>query len=107
MDVNPLRCCQCVKDRNFESNSQPPLVWSPKKNGCCQCVKDRNFESNSQHGFCFLWYYSVVVSVSKIEISKAIHNIPPFDTIFFGVVVSVSKIEISKAIHNNLPFFLA
>ena len=44
---------------------------------------------------------SVVVSVSKIEISKAIHNLDMFTDVDFIVVVSVSKIEISKAIHNG------
>ena len=42
----------------------------------------------------------VVVSVSKIEISKAIHNRVYCLQWFSLVVVSVSKIEISKAIHN-------
>ena len=42
----------------------------------------------------------VVVSVSKIEISKAIHNDHLLDDAHESVVVSVSKIEISKAIHN-------
>lgn len=43
---------------------------------------------------------SVVISLSKIKISKAIHNptcfhpLPPF------VVISLSKIEISSVIHN-------
>ena len=42
----------------------------------------------------------VVVSVSKIEISKAIHNRTKNLISLLNVVVSVSKIEISKAIHN-------
>ncbi len=42
---------------------------------CCQCVKDRNFESNSQHAVSSYPIDGVVVSVSKIEISKAIHNL--------------------------------
>ena len=46
---------------------------------------------------------NVVVSVSKIEISKAIHNILLIVTFLSRVVVSVSKIEISKAIHNISP----
>ena len=44
----------------------------------------------------------VVVSVSKIEISKAIHNPSLVRVPGTNVVVSVSKIEISKAIHNLL-----
>ena len=45
-------------------------------------------------------YLRVVVSVSKIEISKAIHNDNVVEFVSCPVVVSVSKIEISKAIHN-------
>ncbi len=44
---------------------------------------------------------NVVVSVSKIEISKAIHNKVRNKVYAEAVVVSVSKIEISKAIHNT------
>ena len=49
----------------------------------------------------------VVISLSKIKISKAIHN--PADRLPFRsfVVISLSKIKISKAIHNpadRLPF---
>ena len=42
--------------------------------GCYQSVKDKNFESNSQQktGACIR--VSVVISLSKIKISKAIHN---------------------------------
>ena len=68
--------------------------------GCCQCVKDRNFESNSQHTVVPDSQRPVVVSVSKIEISKAIHNMEFVEDLKEVVVVSVSKIEISKAIHN-------
>ena len=98
--LNNGSCCQCVKDRNFESNSQLSLTLFVLLLGCCQCVKDRNFESNSQLNGISKANTPVVVSVSKIEIFKAIHNCQ----ILFGkstlVVVSVSKIEISKAIHN-------
>ena len=40
--------------------------------------------------------------MSKIEISKAIHNTAGAILVTVVVVVSVSKIEISKAIHNLL-----
>ena len=43
---------------------------------------------------------AVVISVSKIEISKAIHNAELPYLRIKDVVISVSKIEISKAIHN-------
>ena len=46
----------------------------------------------------------VVVSMSKIEISKAIHNILQMIYLWQCVVVSMSKIEISKAIHNKTTF---
>ena len=42
----------------------------------------------------------VVISLSKIKISKAIHNCPLYQPIFLDVVISLSKIKISKAIHN-------
>ena len=42
----------------------------------------------------------VVISLSKIKISKAIHNMIPQLVIFQVVVISLSKIKISKAIHN-------
>ena len=45
---------------------------------------------------------SAVVSVSKIKISKAIHNVLSANQRMMIAVVSVSKIKISKAIHNIL-----
>ena len=47
---------------------------------------------------------SVVIIVSKIEISKAIHNVSMIILYLIGVVIIVSKIEISKAIHNGINF---
>ena len=41
---------------------------------CYQSVKDKNFESNSQLITLVLLTPSVVISLSKIKISKAIHN---------------------------------
>ena len=41
-----------------------------------------------------------VVNVSKIKISKAIHNKIAGKFKDYGDVVNVSKIKISKAIHN-------
>ena len=49
---------------------------------------------------------TVVISVSKIEISKAIHNMELMRRLQICVVISVSKIEISKAIHNILLIFI-
>ena len=43
---------------------------------------------------------AVVISLSKIKISKAIHNGFVGCALFGGVVISLSKIKISKAIHN-------
>ena len=42
-------CYQSVKDKNFESNSQPAVWLKLSTLGCYQSVKDKNFESNSQH----------------------------------------------------------
>ena len=74
---NPLQrfgCHQSVKDKNFESNSQLGASFFPLRLGCHQSVKDKNFESNSQHIFISLILNEVVISLSKIKISKAIHN---------------------------------
>ena len=43
---------------------------------------------------------NVVISLSKIKISKAIHNILAVISFIGTVVISLSKIKISKAIHN-------
>ena len=67
---------------------------------CCQSVKDKNFESNSQPVLASYPSSLVVVSLSKIKISKAIHNSRCAQRLPGGVVVSLSKIKISKAIHN-------
>ena len=67
---------------------------------CYQCVKDKNFESNSQQPIQLIILDLVVISVSKIKISKAIHNSDSDVYAYLSVVISVSKIKISKAIHN-------
>ena len=41
-------CYQSVKDKNFESNSQPTAGVNATSVSCYQSVKDKNFESNSQ-----------------------------------------------------------
>ena len=46
--VDCARCQQQVKDKNFESNSQPIRFFLWKTERCQQQVKDKNFESNSQ-----------------------------------------------------------
>ena len=43
----------------------------------------------------------VVISLSKIKISKAIHNMIVLMVNGKTVVISLSKIKISKAIHNR------
>ena len=47
-----------------------------------------------------MYEYSVVLSRSKIKISKAIHNSSSGSAHSEDVVLSRSKIKISKAIHN-------
>ena len=42
-----------------------------------------------------------VISLSKIKISKAIHNLMMRYNYGIRAVISLSKIKISKAIHNN------
>ena len=70
-----LRCCDVVKDRKNESHSQPFSRLTPP-----------NFD---------------VVTLSKIEKMKAIHN--PLNTLPACPrdVVTLSKIEIMKATHNG------
>ena len=93
-------CYQSVKDRKFESNSQ--LAWGrgSARTGCYQSVKDRKFESNSQLQIYGNILGNAVISLSKIENLKAIHN--KFSSLKMGkyAVISLSKIENLKAIHN-------
>ena len=44
----------------------------------------------------------VVISLSKIKISKAIHNMMGIPPNVVMVVISLSKIKITKAIHNHV-----
>ena len=69
--------------------------------GCYQSVKDKNFESNSQRANAIMADGTVVISLSKIKISKAIHNCSRSSCSEVCVVISLSKIKISKAIHNG------
>ena len=69
-------CYQSVKDKNFESNSQHASLEFFTEGGCYQSVKDKNFESNSQPQGGATSPRNVVISLSKIKISKAIHNRP-------------------------------
>ena len=95
-------CYQSVKDKNFESNSQLVMLLTTGLPRCYQSVKDKNFESNSQLSGKPIFTIEVVISLSKIKISKAIHNdVGRFLPRTF-VVISLSKIKISKAIHNYI-----
>ena len=67
-------CCQWFKDKKFESNSQPKLLILVTINDCCQWFKDKKFESNSQRLDFFAFADETVISGSKIESLKAIHN---------------------------------
>ena len=69
---------------------------------CHQSVKDKNFESNSQRDGRGFVLFKVVISLSKIKISKAIHNRLMMVLMLLRVVISLSKIKISKAIHNRI-----
>ena len=84
-------CYQCVKDKNFESNSQLDHADRDTALGCYQCVKDKNFESNSQPVIAPAAGSKVVISVSKIKISKAIHNTKGGYSPIGSVVISVSQ----------------
>ena len=85
----------------FLTTSNNPLIYKPlQRSGCHQSVKDKNFESNSQHMPAPPASKTVVISLSKIKISKAIHNTRRSRSSTISVVISLSKIKISKAIHN-------
>ena len=93
-------CYQSVKDKNFESNSQ--LCLSPVFIDNVVISLSKIKISKAIHN-CFICYrniYYVVISLSKIKISKAIHNMPSGAAGSATVVISLSKIKISKAIHN-------
>ena len=77
------------------------MVQTLSMQRCCQSVKDKNFESNSQLIVLLNKRNAAVVSLSKIKISKAIHNNVQTSPSITGAVVSLSKIKISKAIHNH------
>ena len=67
-------CFRNVKDKNFESDSQPARCAEAQPSGCFRNVKDKNFESDSQL-LSRSTLTKIVVSVtSKIRILKAIHN---------------------------------
>ena len=67
---------------------------------CYQSVKDRKFESNSQLPADKSFSLCTVISLSKIENLKAIHNFRKLKESPQGTVISLSKIENLKAIHN-------
>ena len=59
----------------FLTTSNNPLIYNPlQRFGCHQSVKDKNIESNSQRAMPTFTPLTVVISLSKIKISKAIHN---------------------------------
>ena len=68
--------------------------------GCYQFVKVKNFESNSQQFMGVPLTDKAVISLSKLKISKAIHNRAQLLNIRSHAVISLSKLKISKAIHN-------
>ena len=73
---------------------------------CHEPVKGKNFESNSQHSFSIFVWSAVVMNLSKVKISKAIHNFTRFIIFCISVVMNLSKVKISKAIHNKLIIIL-
>ena len=63
---------------------------------CYQSIKDKNLESNSQQRAISASARAAVISLSKIKISKAIHNKKIVYQRFRNAVISLSKIKISK-----------
>ena len=89
-------CYQSIKDKNFESNSQQYVSAPDLEMSCYQSIKDKNFESNSQPVPRVYMQTKAVISLSKIKISKAIHNSQGEYLREQGAVISLSKIKISK-----------
>ena len=69
--------------------------------GCCDVVKDRKNESHSQRIGYGVTRKGDVVTLSKIEKMKAIHNKVLIIHLKLLDVVTLSKIEKMKAIHNG------
>ena len=69
-----ISCFRNVKDKNFESDSQPMCNEFAEDLRCFRNVKDKNFESDSQLKKISLIAITVVSVTSKIRILKAIHN---------------------------------
>ena len=95
------RCCDVVKDRKNESHSQQYGNVKNLCQGCCDVVKDRKNESHSQPDSFDGEEVDDVVTLSKIEKMKAIHNLMLFFLKLYCDVVTLSKIEKMKAIHNT------
>ena len=74
MNSTEQYCFQFVKDKEFESNSQPGRQMSCRPLYCFQFVKDKEFESNSQLENIDKNLDETVFSLSKIKNLKAIHN---------------------------------
>ena len=93
-------CYQFVKVKNFESNSQP--VWSRHlmRMCCYQFVKVKNFESNSQHFLQSLPRYACCYQFVKVKNFESNSQLVRLLTTFKEAVISLSKLKISKAIHN-------
>ena len=68
------RCCDDVKDTKNESHSQPPSGFAQRRKRCCDDVKDTKNESHSQLTGRAARWATGVVTMSKIQKMKAIHN---------------------------------
>ena len=96
-----------MSDFYFLITPYNPMIFTTlRRLSCYQFVKDKNFESNSQLCGQVIIQRVVVISLSKIKISKAIHNFQCVSMFFSYVVISLSKIKISKAIHNLRRFLV-
>ena len=95
-------CYQSVKDKNFESNSQQVISKFIRESCCYQSVKDKNFESNSQHGSDALFWGLCCYQSVKDKNFESNSQQQDHQSLFDHVVISLSKIKISKAIHNKI-----
>ncbi len=69
---------------------------------CCDDVKDTKNESHSQRLAVYSVVRPTVVTMSKIQKMKAIHNSFQTFAIASSTVVTMSKIQKMKAIHNHI-----
>ena len=75
------------KTTKFESNSQQPLVWKERKSGCYQ---SQNYKIWKQFttSYCLPLPFCELLSITKLQNLKAIHNLIEAVVIHVNVVIN-------------------